>query len=410
MTWGAGVDPLVLSTKSNSAPPPPPGTRAIKGRSYRKQPLTLKPALSKWELQDTVRKLLPNTRLGSCNHTVAVQHDWIDIKRKGSRAWFSGVSQCGNVWGCPICAERISRERQTELAAGVGLAIEAHHGVLMATYTIRHGLTDDLKTLRQRFSQALAAMKSTRAYGRVMKAIGHLGDVRAVEVTHGAHGWHPHTHTLILTHRPLDARQQLRLRRQLFCLWYRACLKVGLPAPVYRAKDKHYIGLDLQGARHATDYVSKWGFAHELVGAQYKSGRASGRTPWELLSAASGGDTQAAVLWMDFVVAFKGVAQLYWSKGLRKKLGLGEQLTDQQLLDLEPADTEKVGELDLDTWILICGAGLRGQVLQVAVSDPGSLEARFAAIRQLAETERIDPADRGWRKRIRWDSIRGYWL
>ncbi|MHB1430310.1 MAG: protein rep [Rhodocyclaceae bacterium] len=331
------------------------------------------------------------------------------VNKAGARAWYSGVMQCGNVWGCPICSERISRVRQDELARGLGLAIEAHYGIQMLTLTVGHGVDDDLKTLRGRFSKAMTRMKGSRRYRALLDRLGHIGEVRAFEVTHGRNGWHPHTHAIELFARPQTAAEQRRYRREVFVMWARACAKVGLPAPKYRSKDGHYVGVDVQGARHAAKYVSKWGFAQELVGAKYKAGKASGRTPWQLLSDATEGDVQAAVLWQEFVAAFKGVAQLYWSKGLRKRLGLTTQITDQQALELEPAETEEVAAIAVEDWVLVCGAKLRGRLLELAVSDPASIEDRIARLREAAATEKIDPGARGWRKRIRWDAIRGFW-
>lgn len=401
---------MVLSTKSNFTPGQAPNPRTRESRSSRKRPLTQIRTYSKWQLQDTARRILPDSRVGSCNLTVEAHKDWIDVKTAGRRAWFSGVHQCGNVWACPICSERISRARRDELVQGLGLAIEARLGLQMVTLTTRHGAADDLQALRAKYSKALTKLKSARRYRQVLEDAGYIGEIRAFEVTHGAHGWHPHTHTIMVTERPLTPREQIRLRRRIFCLWFKACAKVGLPPPRYRGKDGKYVGVDVQGARHAAKYVSKWGFAQELTGAKFKSGRAQGRTPWQLLADATDGDREAAALWVELVLAFKGVAQLFWSRGLRKRLQLGDQLTDQQALDLEPAETKKVAQIEVDDWILICGAELRGRVLELAIDDPDSIPWRIAALRDMVRTEGIDIKARGWLKRIRWDTIRGYWL
>ena len=367
---------------------------------------------SKWDLQDTARALLPDTRLGSCNRTVEYHKDWVDVCACKTHAWFNGTLRCGSVWACPVCSEKISRGRGEELEVGGKLAAGMGWGIYLATFTTKHSHDNPipLAAWRDLFAEAQRKMKSGRAYKQLMARIEHQGDVRAQEVTHGKNGWHPHIHAITFTLRPLEPNTIRRWRRELFCLWYRACARVGLELPAYRGLDGSYVGVDIQGGQHAARYITK--FAAELTGSRNKVGRAKGRSPWQLLQAAHDGNTQAGALFVEYAEALKGKCQLFWSRGLRKKLGLGIELTDQQTLDLEPAEPLTVATIDTRDWALVCGAKLRGRVLELAVEDPGEIERAVARMRAHADSEGWTDEvmkQKGWLKRIRWDSMRGYW-
>jgi len=367
---------------------------------------------SKWDLQDTARCLLPDTRIGSCNRTVEFHKDWVDVRVHGDRAWFNGTIRCGSVWACPVCSEKISRERGDELQVGQKLAAGMGWGIYLSTFTTKHSHDNPLplNIWLDLFAEAQRRLKSTRAYRDLMASISHKGDVRSLEVTHGKAGWHPHVHTIVFTAAPLEPAAIRRWRRQLFCLWFKACQRVGLELPAYRGADQSYVGVDIQGGQHAARYITK--FANELTGGRFKSGRAKGRSPWQLLQAAHDGDTRAGSLFTDYAQAFKGKRQLFWSKGLRAKLGVGREMTDQEVLDLQPVETKTVATIEVRDWALVCAAKLRGRVLELAVEDPGEIERAVARMRAHADSEGWTDEvmkQKGWLKRIRWDSMRGYW-
>ena len=377
--------------------------------------------LKKWAVHNTARALYPDTTLARCHVQIVQAQDFVKVRRQGAGAWYSGLHTCKNVWCCPICAPRIAEARRGELQTAVDLAIGAGRGVYMTTFTIPHTRDEPLRALQRALALAQRRMKGTRDYKRLMADIGHIGDVRTLEVTYGAGGWHPHVHALnflssnltaTLRHRSAEERTRsvTRWRRRLYVLWARACLKADLGCPRYRGKDGKYVGVDIRGAHHAAGYVAKWGLAQELTGAHKKLGGAGSRTPWGLLADAHCGDAAAAARWVEFAKAMRGQRQLFWSPRLRKKLGLGEQLTDQQAIDWEPPEAETVAELTTDDWILVVAAGVRGELLEMAVQHPGRIEAALSRMRAEVRRQGIDIAAKGWRRNIRWDSIRGYWM
>jgi hypothetical protein len=67
----------------------------------------------------------------------------------------------------------------------------------MLTQTIPHARRDVLETLLTAFTEALRKFKQWRAYAWAVRAYGIVGSIRALEVTHGGNGWHPHAHMVL---------------------------------------------------------------------------------------------------------------------------------------------------------------------------------------------------------------------
>ena len=66
----------------------------------------------------------------------------------------------------------------------------------------------------------------------------------------------------------------------------------------------------------------------------------------------------------------RGKRQLYWSSGLKGKVGVDEQ-TDEELAEQERDQADLLGYLSTDDWKLIRYANMRAQVLDAAESNGG---------------------------------------
>ena len=250
------------------------------------------------------------------------------------RAYWGGLQVCGSVWGCPLCAASISERRRKELAEAIVAANFQGLQVVLVTLTIRHGVGDDVRDMLRRMSDARRRMTSGRRGVAWRIAVGLRGSVRALEVTHGVNGWHPHYHILLflgphqLTLEQIAAGYGER--------WIAACVKAGLPAPLPG------VACTVQDGTRASTYVSKWGLPEELAKAHVKHARAHvGRTPMDLLRAyADDGDERAGQLWREYAAAFKGQRQLWWSHGLRAMLGLPDVLPDEEAAQVDEVGAE----------------------------------------------------------------------
>jgi hypothetical protein len=199
-----------------------------------------------------------------------------------------------------------------------------------------------------------------------------LGAVRALEVTHGENGWHPHIHVVVALGHQLDADQVVDLEGRIFRRWEQACKKNNLG-------QISFSGFKLEAARVSgldhdplTDYLAKWGVAEELSKLHTKTGK-SGCTPWQLLALARDGDDQAAAAWREYATEFKGARQLVWSHGLRQLVGLLEEWTDEAVAAAEEPDAIILHVLTPDQWKAVRARSTVPAMLEAAEVSPTSL-------------------------------------
>jgi len=275
---------------------------------------------------------------------------------------YGGLQTCGSVWVCPVCAAKISERRKQELMR----AIEQHTAncgdVLMLTLTNPHYLGDKLQDVLNGQTLALKYFNGGRLSDEMNKSIGYLGQVRALEVTHGRkrtvnNGWHPHYHILLFVQSGMNLES---LRAKFYVRWLKACEKAKMPAlPDY----EHGVRLD-DGSKAAA-YASKWGLESEMTKGHIKKAN-NGETPFDFLRAyAYDDDKQAGALFREFAETFKGKRQLYWSPGLKDKFDL-EEVDDETLAAQQDDDASVLGTIELDDWLRILKADVRGEILELA--------------------------------------------
>ena len=196
----------------------------------------------------------------------------------------------------------------------------------LLTLTVRHALGDDLREVRRVLTSAWRRMFQGEPGRRLRAALGIAHHVRALEVTHGPNGWHPHLHALIF-HRAAPRWDALELVRE---RWRKI---VGRMRPA--ATPSHERGADLR-ASHRSDYIAKLGL--EVGSIATKAARSKGgRTPWEIAANAAAGDVDERALWVTYTESMHGARQLTWSKGARKALGLPEDDEDEEHAAEPPA-------------------------------------------------------------------------
>lgn len=272
---------------------------------------------------------------------------------------FCGLVTCSSVWACPVCSARISEARKGELNHALAWARGAGHGVVMLTLTARHKASTELRPFLNDLKDAMKALRQSKGW----RSLGLVGTIGATEVSHGANGWHPHGHWLLILPAsagdPVEAVERLRER------WLACLAKLG--------RDGNQAAFHVQPASAAGEYVAKWGAGEELALSGRKLGRKGSRSPWQLLADAREGDKRAARLFVEYALAFKGKRQLHWSQGLKALCGLNEVPDDEADAD---AQAERV---TVRTWFgsseVWRSARLRMCALRDAVEDGGSLDA-----------------------------------
>lgn len=288
-------------------------------------------------------------------------------RRPDGGCYFAGLETCGSIWACPVCAAKIAEGRRRDIEAVLAAALELGGAGHMATLTIPHARLDAAGALRSAVATAWRKVQQGAGWKRLKKRFGVAGLVRALEVTHGDFGWHPHLHVLFVG-RPLSDKEQRAFHALLFRRWRK---RVG---ELLSGKPCAFAATDFRPAT-AADYVAKWGAPAEIAKAASKISRKGGRSPWQLLADADAGDRQAARLFAEYAAAFKGARHLTWSRGLRETLGLYDEPTDEQLAEREaeidpelPLDdgggVGVIGHFDKGTWGRIEELQLTGKIAE----------------------------------------------
>jgi Replication protein len=339
------------------------------------KPSPMEATVQRFTLQSVARKFLPKTRTDACLR-LRQNSKQIEVlkSKKHEKTFYAGLQTCGSVWACPVCAAKIAERRRGELEAAMSLHQKAGGVVSMLTLTCPHQRGDNLKELLAKQAKALNRFYADRATKAVMAEMGVLGQVRALEVTHGRkseknNGWHPHYHILLFAGMVVDKglfepNQLMDWQLGLYMVWKQACKVAGLGEPSF----EH--GIKLDDGNKAAQYVSKWGLEDEMTKGHIKKGRAGGETPFDFLRAylADKNDKQAGALFKEYAETFKGKRQLHWSKGLKKIFAIGEK-SDEEISASVEDSAYVLGNITLEQWRDVLAADGRGFVLKIAQSD-----------------------------------------
>jgi len=343
---------------------------------------------ARFQLQRAAQGLLPMDRVAHC-HRSTMSSAGVSVFRSETGASFGNLSTCGSVWHCPVCSAKITESRRIELQNAINAWAKQGGEVYLMSLTFPHLehqlLADNLVT----FSEALKKFKNSRTYKSVMLDSGSAGSIRALEVTHGANGWHPHTHDLVFAQ-----ASQLEKLRELEEVWIETLIKTGI-AERNQYNDMKRAAFDVQNGDYAAEYVAKfgheatnaskiitentWGASHEMTKAHAKVGkRLGGRTPFTLLADFIQGDQASGELFQEFGKYFKGKRQLFWSPKLRKALRLlDDEKSDQDIAAEELPEREFVTLLKHEDWKLVLSRNARFEVLRVAQDDGAEGVARL---------------------------------
>lgn len=300
------------------------------------------------------------------------------------RAFYSQLVTCGSVWTCPVCAAKVQERRRVEIETGVQWAYANKLQTAMLTFTAPHTKNQKLLDLLLMFRESLAYLRKGGPWERIKEISGYEALIRSLEVTHGVHGWHVHTHELWFMDQGADIAL---LKEKVIAKWLSSCTQSGLVNPKNRRQVKAFLehSVDIQPFASCSKYLAKvddaanwdnekirhWGIDRELAKSSTKVGRASGLHPFGLLELAGRFDgersAKAAELFREFAFSMKETRsrQIYWSPKLKAKVGLKEK-TDEQLAE-ETEDTAiELGGIPREDWKLVREYGLRAEVLNLA--------------------------------------------
>lgn len=312
--------------------------------------------VAKYAMQSVAKKAIPNERVALCLRRRLGDYVSVWSHRQTQKSFYNGLMVCGSVWGCPVCAAKVSEKRRLELKAAFDQWQQQGGKIAMLTLTFSHKRKDKLKDILSRFTASTTKFMTGKAYHNIRQEMGIVGRVRAFEVTYGANGFHPHVHIAIFHENETDLGD---MEKRMYQLWSKACLKNGLTA-----SKKH--GLSLQDGNAANDYLSKygtWSLEQEMSKAHIKVAKIDNMTPFDFLRKyLETGDEKMLKLFNEYFYCFKGRKQLQWSQGLKQMFDL-EEKTDEELAKEKLEEADMLGLIGHEEWREIVKHELRGHLL-----------------------------------------------
>jgi hypothetical protein len=235
--------------------------------------------------------------------------------------YLASLMTCGQMT-CPACAPARRWRHEERLKMALRAYQETTGGIVrMATLTVPHRPSDSLAELLDGLTSAWGRVVAGRRWSLAQERLRLVGWLRAIEVTVGSGGWHPHCHVLLLAEVCSDDEA---LSAWLAQRWLSACLAVGMRAPSRaHGVDVRDVGDSAAGYLLAT--------TTEAVRADIKRGRGDHRlAPFQLLDlAGTPQEPWARKRWLEYVAAMRGRHSLVYSRGLRAWLA-HDQLGDER--------------------------------------------------------------------------------
>lgn len=300
----------------------------------------------------------------------------------GTSKW-AGLQNSHSVWGSPVAAVAISRQRIREVTTAVE-NWRADHSAgawLLATFTVPHNREESLAAVWAGLQGGWAAVIGTTTWGKERERYGIHHWHKSVEITEGINGWHPHAHVLMFLDRRLSATELEALKSGLYERHARGAVKKGMKRPTLENGVDIVQVTGLEDARRAGSYVVKgpaetWGVGAEAAGGAFKSAAPGHRTAWEILDDVAAGTpgtpeyARDVALWREYERTTKGKRQTAWSGGAKDALRV--IVLEDTEIDTDGAGEETASAPARDRYVV---ATVPPSAWSELAEDPRRLEA-----------------------------------
>lgn len=252
----------------------------------------------------------------------------------GGAGSLSGVQTCGSVHVCSVCSAKINATRRLEIGCALTAWNADGGAVIFGTNTVRHTAGMSLRDVRAALSDSWRWLGRNRQWKAARKRLGSVGMIRVTEVTYSwDNGWHVHVHWVLLVDGRTTDSDVEDLGAVVTSAWGQAARALGLAAPSEKGQDYRLVR-DLTGA-DLGDYLAKIGdLSQELTQSQSKRARGTHSTfpTWDLARrAVTDGDPKWLRKWHEWEAGSKGMRSIGWTPGLRARLGLAPEVSDEDL-------------------------------------------------------------------------------
>lgn len=329
------------------------------------------PRQQRYSLRADIQRFTGLGRVQKCGRCPRGEYVTLRSADDGKAAGWGNLTTCGSAWACPVCSAKIAARRAQELGGVLSKADAAGYRVSMMTLTMRHHRGQRLEDLWDALGYAWGKVTSGKGWVREKEDFGLLGWARAVEVTHGANGWHVHIHVAWVTEADptkTDAPERIWGR------WVRALARRGLDA-VMGSGGFDWTVAAPGDSRALAGYVAKMNtavpdgaeaLAAEATLGAFKKARGDNRTPFQIAAdIATTGDADDLDLWLEYERVSHGKRALTWSRALRE-FGKVEDVSDEEIAAEEVGD-EVRALVPKDEWRTLYAESAR--VLDVCEAD-----------------------------------------
>lgn len=317
----------------------------------------------------------PLRRVRACGRIMANgQTATVEVERSEGRARYSGLAVCGSIHACPVCSAAIRHQRALDIEEACSRHLAAGGHLLMVTLTTRHHEGMRLAGLWDVLTNAMRHLRSGRAAKALNARLGLVGSIKAVEVTCGANGWHPHVHLLLFVRGGTSLASQVEdVLTSWTPRWIDAVVRQGYPAPeapyALRVQPVTLSEVGTYLAKVQDGYGGTWGPSQEIARGDLKRSKGEhGRTPFGLLEAwVREGDVGDLLRWREWELASRGRRAIVWSNGLRAALGMDQhEHDDQAAAEGAGFEADPVYVLTVPEWRAILATRQQSQVLDAA--------------------------------------------
>lgn len=310
----------------------------------------------RWDLLQVLWNVSSMERLRSCRRRLL--GDELAIKNNGEAAYYSGAETCGSIHACPCCQANIRNARADHVAAAAAKWDRMGNTILMATFTPRHHkglrLEDGLagQGLYSLVTQSFRKILGGNRWYRMKRLAKVAFMVRALEVTEGKNGWHPHLHVLFFIEGDLGAEGLARFTRYLKDTWAAEIVKAGFDAP----SEAHGVTVEIcRSAEEAGQYIAKTQegkhVGNEMTRQDLKTARDEHRTPLQILrDFRDTGDKADLALWYEYERASKGRKAITGLSHIYKLLGDDVVEQSDEALAAAEVGGDEVARLSKDVW------------------------------------------------------------
>ncbi len=339
-------------------------------------------------IADRARALIAETcgdmpeakKLTSCGVHVRAGIEDVSIERHpDGYAYAVGLQTCGSVWACPVCSFKIRMKRAAELATAIAVHRANGGTAMLLTLTTQHSFGESLDELWEQVQDTWSYITGHYRYRKLKKQLG-LGYCRAIEVMHGRNGWHPHLHVVLFSDTPVDQFDDREIWSEIIVAFHD--LWVNRMRSKYGRECRSSVAVDLRpikddGIDGVGVYCTKAGY--EVALADGKEGRTrTSRHPFAIAyDAVETGNIADINLFRDWIRGSHDRRMWTWSRGLRAKLGLSTEKTDEELAAEADETVGQVCIVSRKLWRRITSTriGLRAQFLAALDAKTGGLAA-----------------------------------